>query len=554
MAMCGAGTSHLAAGSQAPRAGGGYLSPLRTNATTDDMRGRTKARLQSPPPRQSLVSALGGPQGPVSSVGSTNVVMMKAVTPRSLPHQEAGGVHRMNGANAGGAPPQQVTIAGAAPTSSPSPAPQGAFNVNVHTVRQNGSTTAFHRDGAVSASQSPPRPPPQGIMDGSFFTGTSSSSHTTSVQAERSRSRNLEQQLSELMVTFERVKKEAETESQKAAQAQRRLEEQQLLFNEELNRERARALRLEESFGGLTGAVEQLTQQAEAAVKARSGQEGSGDDGMEVSLLKARVALLEKEVESAQRRAESAEKGFEAKESECRSMRQELQKFYKEFSKERAENDSLQVSQAEQVGKLQEYLQTVLQESNRRAETISEKQALIEEFQAERTAWNEHFQILEKQVETLQQEKVQALKELESTEARLQKLAFDKDQLGSEVMSLMRMQGQVSVDPTELSSTANSRCMSRSASNSKVTSPVTTSPTHTGTGSPIKVMSSSLANQTISMLGGLAAIPSTPPKGASMEDMAVSPPTPGTFLETSNGYIHSPPITYPPPNNLNGFS
>eukprot|EP00931_Biecheleriopsis_adriatica_P103265 TRINITY_DN78124_c0_g1_i1.p1 TRINITY_DN78124_c0_g1~~TRINITY_DN78124_c0_g1_i1.p1 ORF type:complete len:558 (-),score=131.67 TRINITY_DN78124_c0_g1_i1:37-1710(-) len=457
MAICGSAA--------VARVGGGYVSPMRAAAA-----GRSKASRprQSPPPRPAVLpvpsssqASPGAAIGPGAAPCNVAPAGMAAVTPRSPPQeggaQAAAGGRRMGvgpgpaaataGAAAAPSGPGQVSpacVAGAMVAPSPPVAAASLQHSNMPngigmpSVRRNGSTTAIHprqrRDSGAPASLSPPRPSPQALMENGFGVSSASTSAgpgrgsnaggahaqvfsatanlTLELEQERQRCRNFELQSMELMAQIEKLQRQAEADVQMSAQAQRRAdaaEEQQAIFTQELERERRRAQKLEESFGGLTGAVEQLTRQAQAAAMSR-GEDGASSQDAEVPLLKARIALLEQEVEAATRRAELGEKSFQAKDEECITIRRELQTVFAE----RAELDAIQV---ENDGKTALYLQEMINENNRRAGAISEREARIEELAAERVAWTDQFQALERKVEELTLENAELRQKVSVAEA-----------------------------------------------------------------------------------------------------------------------------------------
>jgi len=260
---------------------------------------------------------------------------------------------------------------------------------------------------------------------------TSSADLAMELEKERRRVYDLELRVRELVACAER-------EMQSGALAQQRAdaaEEQQARFTEELELERLRAQRLEESFGGLTSVVEQLSQQAEAAALAHSeaapSSPASGPMGYsgEAGAPPDRSALLDR-ILSLERQVEEAHRCSAASDSECARLRWELQAM----GVERAEFQALQ---AEKHSKMEQQLSGLFQEKERQAEVLSEREAHMQDLDAERTAWMSRQQALELQVDALAQENKELRTRLGAAETRSEMLAFDKERLGGEVMKAM---------------------------------------------------------------------------------------------------------------------
>jgi len=190
------------------------------------------------------------------------------------------------------------------------------------------------------------------------------------LEQERSRAKGLEIQVQDLSCCVEQLRRQADSEARKAAAAQLRadvMEEQQMKIVDELEQERQRAQRLEESFGALSQTMEQLTQTAEAAVASAPRGECPGPS-----------------------RATDRLPTEEASRLQCDEIRFQLQAVC-------AERAELDVLQAEHNERMEQYVGRVMHESDRRAD----QQARIDELEEERSSLIIQQQALERQVGAL---------------------------------------------------------------------------------------------------------------------------------------------------------
>lgn len=281
------------------------------------------------------------------------------------------------------------------------------------------------------------------------------------LEHERQRIRDLEARVQDLVSCVEREMQRASLAQQRADAAEQAVEEQQTRFTGEVEKERQRAQRLEERFGGLVSFVEELTRQAKETACMRGdlpsgfpdlaaravpqfdgnvaehcGQDvvptcgsllGPLDHGhlAEERDLASHVRALKRQLEDANGRADVATLNFEAKEAECAKMRLELRAVC-------AERAELDVLQAEHNGKVGEYLERMIKENDRRAEVIADRDGRLREIDEEKAELLATRRRLEHQVHDLREENRQLRSQVAAAEAHNSSLRHDTDRLASE--------------------------------------------------------------------------------------------------------------------------
>lgn len=210
------------------------------------------------------------------------------------------------------------------------------------------------------------------------------------LEQERQRTKDLEQQIRELVDCVEKLGRQVENEIRKSTLAQQRAdaaEEQQVRFSEELERERQRAQRLEDGFQSMTQVVEQLTMEAqETAAAAGEHRHGEAEHHCKTE------EYLALAVQENERRAEATAQ----REAGMQEVAEEQRAWL-------ARHETLQ----------------------------------LEEFQAERRTWSARHEALQLEVGALSSENCELHERAGAAEVRSEALARDKERLAQEVMKAM---------------------------------------------------------------------------------------------------------------------